>query len=82
MTGMMPLWIWLLSGFFVPEDSEVTVPYRDLALSLVLLTVPIGFGLLARRFARRLADFITNKFIKPFSFCVLVLIFGVSFTGP
>lgn len=78
LTGMMPLWIFLLSGFFLPEGSAVQVPYLDLAISLILLTVPISIGLLIRRYARKVADFVTLKFIKPFSFVLLFIVFGVS----
>ena len=76
---MMPLWIFLLSGFFLPEGSVVQVPYLDLAISLILLTIPISMGLIIRRYARKVADFVTLKFIKPFSFCILIIIFSVSY---
>ena len=76
-SGMMPLWLWLLSGFFLPEGSAVQVPYLDMAVSLILLTVPLGIGLLIRRFKLSLAEFLAVKVIKPFSFFFIIFMFGV-----
>ena len=73
----MPLWLWLLSGFFLPEGSAVQVPYLDMAVSLILLTVPLGIGLLIRRFKLSLAEFLAVKVIKPFSFFFIIFMFGV-----
>ena len=75
--GMMPLWLWLLSRFFLPEGSVVKVPFLDMAVSLILLTVPLGIGLAIRRFKLSVAEFLTVKVIKPFSFCFIIFIFGV-----
>jgi sodium/bile acid cotransporter 3/5 len=65
--GMMPLWLWLLSPFFLPPGSSVQVPFLDMAVSLILLTVPLGIGLLIRRFKLSVAEFLTVKIIKPVS---------------
>jgi len=77
--GMMPFWLWLLSGFFLTEGSMVQVPFLDIALSLIFLTIPIGIGQLIRYFKPNIAKFITEKFIKPFSFCVILLLWGLGF---
>ncbi|KAK4024157.1 hypothetical protein OUZ56_009545 [Daphnia magna] len=77
--GMMPLWLWLLSGYFLPEGSSVQVPFLDMAVSLILLTFPLGIGLLIRRFKLSLAEFLTVKIIKPFSFFFIIFIFGLGF---
>ena len=82
MVGMMPFWLWLLSGFFLNESSNVQVPFLDIALSLIFLTIPIGIGQLIRYFRPKMASFITDKFIKPFSFCIILLLWGVSFIVP
>ena len=76
--GMMPFWLWLLAGYFLDENSMVQVPFVDIALSLIFLTIPIGIGLLIRRCKPKVAEFVTNKFIKPFSFFVIVLMLGVN----
>ncbi|EFX76606.1 hypothetical protein DAPPUDRAFT_248773 [Daphnia pulex] len=77
--GMMPLWLWLLSPFFLPPGSSVQVPFLDMAVSLILLTVPLGIGLLIRRFKLSVAEFLTVKIIKPFSFFFIFFIFGLGF---
>lgn len=77
--GMMPLWLWLLSGFFLPPGSSVQVPYLDMTISLICLTVPLAIGLLIRRFKRNWADFISTKVIKPFSFIIIFIMFGLGF---
>ena len=74
---MMPLWLWALSRFFLPEGAIVIVPYLDMAVSLILLTVPLGIGILIRRFQLSVAEFLTVKVIKPFSFFFIIFIFGV-----
>ena len=76
---MMPFWLWLLSGFFLPPDSEVQVPFVDMTVSLILLTAPLGIGLLIRRFKQTWADFLVAKVLKPFSFVLLVAMFSVTF---
>jgi hypothetical protein len=75
---MMPLWLWLLSGFFLPEGSSVKVPYVNMTLSLILLTVPLGIGILIRLFKLSLAEFLTGKILKKFSICFIIFIFGVT----
>ncbi|KAI9555076.1 hypothetical protein GHT06_017591 [Daphnia sinensis] len=77
--GMMPLWLWLLSGFFLPEGSSVKVPYVNMAISLILLTFPLGIGLLIRRFKLSLAEFLTGKILKKFSVFFIIFIFGLGF---
>ena len=74
----MPLWLWLLSGFFLPEGSSVKVPYDNMALSLILLTVPLGIGLMIRRFKLSLAEFLTGKILKKFSVFFIIFIIGVN----
>ncbi|GIY13178.1 hypothetical protein CEXT_193401 [Caerostris extrusa] len=47
--GMMPLWIFTL-GASLFRDNEATIPYLNMAGSLVLLTFPIVIGLIIKRF--------------------------------
>ena len=41
--GMMPLWIFLLEGFFL-EDAEVMIPYLDILKGLFSFVVPLFIG--------------------------------------
>lgn len=69
--AMMPLWIFTL-GASLFRDKEATIPYVNLAGSLVLLTLPIGIGLLIQQYSPRLSK-ISRKIIKPFTLiCVFV----------
>lgn len=68
---MMPLWIFTL-GASLFRDHEATIPYINLAGSLVLLTFPVGIGLLIQQYSPRLSK-ISQKIIKPFTLiCVFV----------
>ncbi|GIX81473.1 p3 protein [Caerostris darwini] len=72
--GMMPLWIFTL-GASLFRDNEATIPYLNMAGSLVLLTFPIVIGLIIKRYSPKLTR-ISMKIIKPFTiFCVL---FGIT----
>lgn len=69
--AMMPLWIFTL-GSSLFRNKEATIPYLNLAGSLILLTVPIGIGLLIQQRSPRLSK-ISRRIIKPFTIvCVLV----------
>ena len=50
-----------------------------MSIGLVMLTAPLGIGLLIRHFKRNWSDFIELKVIKPFSFFFIVVVFGVNF---
>ncbi|PRD30581.1 UNVERIFIED_CONTAM: Sodium/bile acid cotransporter 5 [Trichonephila clavipes] len=68
---MMPLWIFTL-GASLFRDREATIPYINLAGSLVLLTFPVGIGLLIQQYSSKLSK-ISRKIIKPFTLiCVFV----------
>lgn len=69
--GMMPLWIFTL-GTTLFRDGKVTLPYLNLVGSLILLTLPIGIGMLIRRYKVKLANF-SEKIIRPFTiFCIVI----------
>ncbi|CAL1274276.1 unnamed protein product [Larinioides sclopetarius] len=69
--AMMPLWIFTL-GASLFRDHEATIPYINLAGSLVLLTFPVGIGLLIQQYSPRLSK-LSQKIIKPFTLiCVFV----------
>ncbi|GIX81470.1 solute carrier family 10 member 6 [Caerostris darwini] len=75
--AMMPLWIFTL-GASLFRDHEATIPYINLAGSLVLLTFPLGIGILIRQYSPRLSK-VSRKIIKPFTLiCVIVSVcFGL-----
>lgn len=69
--AMMPLWIFTL-GASLFRDREATIPYVNLAGSLIILTLPIGIGMLIQQYSPRLSK-ISRKIIKPFTLiCVFV----------
>lgn len=74
--GMMPLWIFTL-GRTLFRDRNATIPYFNLTGSLIILTIPVGVGLLIRQYSPRLAK-ISEVFLKPMCICVVVV--GISFT--
>ena len=44
-TGMIPLWLFILSREIYP-DSDIIVPYQNIFYSLISLLIPVGIGLL------------------------------------
>lgn len=75
----MPLWLFLLSDFFLPPESEIKVPYVDMSISLITLTLPLGIGLLIRHCKPKIAEFLVLKVLKPCSFVIMILMFTVVF---
>ncbi|CAL1274278.1 unnamed protein product [Larinioides sclopetarius] len=71
--AMMPLWIFTL-GAPLFRNSEATIPYINLVGSLLLLTFPVGIGLLIQQYSPRLSK-ISQKIFKPLTLiCVFVSI--------
>ncbi|KAK2708603.1 hypothetical protein QYM36_014262, partial [Artemia franciscana] len=77
--GMMPLWIWLLSGYYLNDYGNVKVPFDNLIMSLVTLTLPLGVGLLIRKYKRNWADFITDHVVKPTSLILMIAMTALAF---
>ncbi|CAM1320564.1 Uncharacterised protein g7518 [Pycnogonum litorale] len=75
--GMMPLWMLTLGRTLFAENN-VKVPYKNLLLSLIALIIPIGIGLLIKRFKPRIAE-ILSKMLAPISILLIIYIvcFGV-----
>lgn len=73
---MMPLWLFLLGRFFI-DTSRVTIPYSNIALSLLYVVCPCIVGLILRYFLPKLAEKLT-KLNKIFSlvFVVTLLTYG------
>jgi predicted Na+-dependent transporter len=65
----------LLSDSFLPQGSAVAVPYVEMTASLIAFTIPLGVGLLIRRFKPKVARFLSERMMKPFSFlCIFVML--------
>lgn len=73
----MPLWMWLLSGYFLTPGSAVKVPYIELVVSLAALTVPLLIGLLIRQCNTSMAQFLAQKMLKPCTFIILAVMGAV-----
>ncbi|XP_042216170.1 ileal sodium/bile acid cotransporter-like [Homarus americanus] len=73
--GMMPMWMFSL-GKKMLKDANITIPFGNLALSLITLTFPILLGILIRMKRPLWADR-GAKIIKPFSFCILLFFYIV-----
>ncbi len=72
----MPLWLFLLKGFFL--ESSVKIPFGDVALNLLMVKIPVIGGMLLRWKFPRAAHFVT-RIIKPMAlaFIVFALTFGI-----
>ncbi|XP_045123602.1 ileal sodium/bile acid cotransporter-like [Portunus trituberculatus] len=69
--GMMPMWMFTL-GQKLTQGASMQVPYGNLVLSLISLTVPIGLGVALRAWRPKWADR-GAKIIKPFTLVVILL---------
>ncbi|XP_045584538.1 ileal sodium/bile acid cotransporter [Procambarus clarkii] len=68
--GMMPLWMFTLGENLTEEHTHLHIPFSNLVLALVSLTVPIVIGMLIRWKRRSWAEK-GSKIIKPFTLMVL-----------
>ncbi|MPC45074.1 hypothetical protein E2C01_038759 [Portunus trituberculatus] len=68
---MMPMWMFTL-GQKLTQGASMQVPYGNLVLSLISLTVPIGLGVALRAWRPKWADR-GAKIIKPFTLVVILL---------
>ncbi|XP_063868660.1 ileal sodium/bile acid cotransporter-like [Scylla paramamosain] len=69
--GMMPFWMFTL-GQKLTQGASMQVPYGNLVISLISLTVPIGMGVGLRAWRPKWADK-GAKIIKPFTLVVILL---------
>ncbi|KAK8733160.1 hypothetical protein OTU49_006494 [Cherax quadricarinatus] len=58
------------------EDAKIKIPYMNLVISLISLTVPITIGIIIRLKKPTWADK-GAKILKPFSLCILLFFFTV-----
>ncbi len=57
-TGMLPLWMFLLGKEFLVEypESAIEIPYKNILISLSCLIVPLFIGVLIRRCLPKCAE--------------------------
>lgn len=56
--GVMPLNIWLYSWRWT--DQELQVPYVNILISLVIVTVPVVVGMVVRHFSRKWGSYLSK----------------------
>ncbi|KAI1297204.1 P3 protein [Halotydeus destructor] len=69
--GMMPLWMFTL-GKHLLEQGNVQVPYTNLMMSLIFLTIPLIVGLLLQKYKPTLAARL-KSLLRPFTFVVITI---------
>lgn len=74
--GMMPLWMFTLGSNLLEENDNIQIPFANLAISLVALTVPVCIGIIIRLKRPNWADN-GRKVIKPFSLFLLLFFMSV-----
>ncbi|RWS00186.1 P3 protein-like protein, partial [Dinothrombium tinctorium] len=70
--GMMPLWLFLL-GKKVVDNPNFVIPYLNMIISLLALTIPIVIGLLIQRYKPKWGE-ISKKILHPFTVILLIVI--------
>lgn len=66
----MPFWIYTL-GHSLTDNSDLKIPYANILLSIVALTIPLSFGILIRKHRPNWVS-ICKKIIKPCTILVIV----------
>lgn len=69
--GMMPLWMHTL-GQKLSGPTTPAVPFSNLIVSLVALTIPLGIGLLIQYKRPKWAK-VSERIVKPFSVAILLV---------
>lgn len=69
--GMMPLWMHTL-GHKLSGPTTPAVPFSNLIVSLVALTIPLGIGLLIQ-YKRPKWGKASERIVKPFSVAILLV---------
>ncbi|XP_047468766.1 sodium/bile acid cotransporter-like [Penaeus chinensis] len=69
--GMMPLWMFTLGSSLLEENANIHIPFVNLAISLITLTVPVCLGIFLRMKRPAVAEK-GKRVIKPFSFFILI----------
>lgn len=74
---MMPFWMFTLGQELTQEESNLQVPYGNLVVSLISLTVPVGIGVALRMWRPAWAER-GAKIIKPFTMVLIFFFMTVS----
>ncbi|XP_064618751.1 uncharacterized protein LOC135482553 [Lineus longissimus] len=74
--GMLPLWMFTLGELLLAElgMGDVTIPYENIIISLVMVIIPVGIGLIIKRYRPLWAKKIA-KIIRPFMIIFLLFMF-------
>ena len=75
---MIPLWMFTLGRLLIDETTDVTIPYQNICISLVVLLIPCGIGILIQKLRPLWAEKI-KKILKPvyLIFIIFMISFGV-----
>lgn len=76
--AFVPLWMYTLGEYMLrkgDEDSELTLPFLNMAITLALLVVPLTIGILANKFFPKFGKQVLKWIQKPSM--TLTIIFGV-----
>lgn len=76
--GALPLWVYGLAPHIFSDGEFSNLPYKRIGVLVACLVIPIGIGMLIRRFSERTAA-VLKKLLKPISviFIVFIMTFGV-----
>lgn len=60
--GGMPFNLWLYGGYWQEGegDNSIVIPFTNIIISLVFITVPVIMGMVVRHFRKREAEIITR----------------------
>ena len=80
--GMTTFWAWLLGRSLVQGDGTkdptaelVKIPYLDIAVSLIFLTIPLSFGILFKYKWSSVASNLSKWTSKPCFMIILIIVF-------
>ena len=76
--GMIPLWIFTLGQYISNQSHCLKIPYTNIFAALAGIIIPVGIGLLIRRFRPNVAGTIKKALRPVFAFFIIFMFtFGV-----
>nr|XP_053633467.1 P3 protein-like isoform X2 [Cherax quadricarinatus] len=74
----LPLWVYALARTIFHDGHFSQLPYKNIAMLVVGLVLPLSIGLLIKRWSQRVAD-VLKRLLKPISiiFIIFIMTFGV-----
>ncbi|XP_069942154.1 P3 protein isoform X2 [Cherax quadricarinatus] len=74
----LPLWVYALARTIFHDGHFSQLPYKNIAMLVVGLVLPLSIGLLIKRWSQRGAD-VLKRLLKPISiiFIIFIMTFGV-----